>query len=109
MNARLFDVIKYTFTVQFLLFLTASLVGSIISSTILRPPGGPDENNTLSQEEVYEYCGVNDCPWNNISNPGLADPDDKTVRVSVCVCVCVSMCVCVCLLCVGRINTTDIR
>jgi hypothetical protein len=60
---------------------TASLVGNTISSTILRPPGGPDENNTFSQEEVTMYCGKNDCPWNNITNPGQAQPDDKTVRV----------------------------
>ncbi|KAK2141720.1 hypothetical protein LSH36_1053g01004 [Paralvinella palmiformis] len=72
-------VVSRFFGIFFCLFQLSYLVGSIISSTILMPPGGPDENNTLSQDEVYEYCGVNDCPWNNVTNPGQTEPDDKTL------------------------------
>ena len=57
-------------------FIVASITGSIISSTILKPPVGNNENDTVD----YSKCGANDCPWYNVTAVE-AKPDDTTVGI----------------------------
>ena len=61
-------------------FVTASITGSIITSTVLRPVVNGSE--TVS-DDVLKYCGVEDCPDNNVTNPNLEDPDEETVRIQI--------------------------
>lgn len=56
------------------IYSTASITGSIISSTILNT----GYNGTIDYD-TGEYCGANDCPDNNITDIALNDPDDSTV------------------------------
>ena len=56
--------------------LLASITGSIITSTILKPVVLDNETDI---EEVLPFCGVNDC--NELDNPNLEEPDSETVRV----------------------------
>ena len=49
------------------------MTGSIVSSTVLR------QNVSEIDEEILEFCGVNDCPGNNASNPYAEKPPQSTV------------------------------
>ena len=61
--------------------LSAGVIGAIISSTIL-------EQNTVNgsevspNNEILQFCGANDCPGNNVTNPNLEEPDSTLVRLS---------------------------
>ncbi len=73
-------------------FRLGNITGSAISSAVLWMNLGDGNstgsNNTegddwyLTDEEVAMYCGVNDCPWNNISNPIAEEPEEKRVSSS---------------------------
>ena len=58
--------------------ISASVIGSIVSSTILEPTvvNGTEVEPT---EEILQFCGANDCPDNNITNPNLEEPDSALV------------------------------
>ena len=62
------------FKLMSLCFFSASVTGSVISSTVLRQP--PNEID----DEILGFCGANDCPGNNASNPNTEKPDEQTVR-----------------------------
>jgi hypothetical protein len=63
-------------------YISAGITGSVITATILKPKSNPTENDTLSAEEIRMFCGVNDCPDNNISyNANLDLPSSKTVSL----------------------------
>ena len=58
---------------------SASITGSIISTTILEPTVANGTQEEPS-DEVLASCGINDCPDNAFSNPNLEDPKDSTVN-----------------------------
>lgn len=75
------------FGIFFCFFQMSSITGSIISSTILKPVL-VDDNGTSQSTDAYlmsvddsvlEYCGGNDCPWNNVTNPNLEKPASHVV------------------------------
>ncbi len=43
---------------------------------------GGDDDWYLTDEEIARYCGINDCPWNNISNPIAQTPEQEKVRLT---------------------------
>ena len=51
----------------------AGISGAVISSLILHQP------HSNITEEALAYCGVNDCPYNNVTNPHAESPEQKTV------------------------------
>lgn len=53
--------------------ISAGITGSVISSTVLKPPEVNDFNETVERK-----CGAKDCPWYNISQVE-ARPSDNTV------------------------------
>ena len=53
--------------------LPAAVSGSIISSTVLKPPA---DNATADNK----LCGSSDCPWNNVTTKA-ARPDQTTVII----------------------------
>lgn len=61
------------------LTVSASITGSIITSTILKPTVADGEEEEVS-DYVLQFCGIKDCPDNNVTNPNLEDPDSETVR-----------------------------
>lgn len=54
--------------------LTAGVIGSVISSTVLQQPAG----NMTSEDDIKAYCGMNDCPGNNYTSSNW-EVSDKTV------------------------------
>ena len=56
-----------------------TIVGAVISSTILEPTV-VNGSEIAPTEEILKFCGANDCPNNNISNPNLEEPDSTLVR-----------------------------
>ncbi|KAK2160044.1 hypothetical protein LSH36_141g04013 [Paralvinella palmiformis] len=70
-------VVSRFFGIFFMFFQCSSILGSVISSTVLMPT--EVENGTLTDDDIKLYCGLNDCPDNNVTNPNLDDPDDETV------------------------------
>ena len=65
---------------QWVLIFSASITGSIISSTILYPRVG--ENETLAvPPDTLQYCGINDCPNLNLTELDFLEPSDTTVCV----------------------------
>ena len=65
-----------------LMYLSAIVIGSIISSTILKPNvvNGTEVEPT---NETLQFCGANDCPGNNVTNPNLEDPDSTLVTCKI--------------------------
>lgn len=49
------------------ILIAASVVGAIVSSTVLRPA----QTNLTSDEDIGLYCGINDCPSNNFTSTNL--------------------------------------
>ncbi len=45
----------------------------------MRPTPAENETESVPSEEALQYCGVEDCPWNNVTNPNLAKPESSTV------------------------------
>ncbi|ELT90286.1 hypothetical protein CAPTEDRAFT_23401, partial [Capitella teleta] len=75
-------VITRFFGYFFMFFQMSSIVGSIISSTILKPEEIDDtiEEPIPDPDEIAARCGANDCPWHNhTDNPNLREPSDETV------------------------------
>ncbi|CAD5114808.1 DgyrCDS3850 [Dimorphilus gyrociliatus] len=67
------------FGIFFCFFQTASILGSIISSTVLRPrTEGGDKPPT---PEALAYCGYRDCPYQqgNVTNPNLEKPKSSVI------------------------------
>ena len=63
--------------VCFLLCSSGNLTGSIISSTILTPK----DATYLAEDWHLQYCGANDCPGSNITQSGLNNPSETTVKI----------------------------
>ncbi len=84
----MFFVLKKTILHSRLGNIAGSAISSAVLWTNLGDGNSTGSNNTegddwyLTDEEVSMYCGVNDCPWNNISNPIAEEPEEK--RVSSC-------------------------
>lgn len=77
---RLTVALQLDTTVSLLIALTASIVGSIISSTILKPTEEEEgDYEPLPPSVIMDICGANDCPDNNETNPNLQDPSEATV------------------------------
>ncbi|KAK2154829.1 hypothetical protein LSH36_256g04070 [Paralvinella palmiformis] len=73
-------VVTRFFGIFFMFFQFSGITGSIITATILKPKTIPGENETLNSEQIREFCGVNDCPQNNVSyNTNLEQPSSGTV------------------------------
>ena len=57
---------------------TAAVFGNLISSTILKQ--APPENYTMQTEaEVVNTCGMNECPWSNITSNSGKETSKKIV------------------------------
>ena len=52
------------------MFSSDSVIGAIISSTILEPTV-KNGTEVIPTEEILQFCGANDCPGNNVTNPNL--------------------------------------
>ena len=64
-----------------LLFLSANITGSIISSTILEPPPANGSDSAVSEETILKYCGRNDCPSNSLNETQIAPPEKDVVSL----------------------------
>ena len=65
----------------FVIFFTANIFGSIISSTILNQR---DKNTTVAVDsESLSRCGKNDCPYYNTTNPNLRKPASHVVSLPI--------------------------
>ena len=71
-RSRPFSITFIIFSYLFFQF-SGGITGSIITATILRQ----DPSNI--SEDALSYCGVNDCPGLNITNPNEQKPDETVV------------------------------
>ena len=60
-----------------MVYIPASITGSIISSTILKPQVNGTEETGIGS--ALEACGVNDCPGRPTNETQLIQPDKQTV------------------------------
>ncbi len=73
--------------------LIGNITGPVISSAVLWMNTG-EGNSTgsnvtadgndewyLTDEEISMYCGINDCPGNNVTNPIAEEPEERKVRL----------------------------
>ena len=61
-------------------FYLASVIGAVVSSTILEQTT-VNGSDVTPGEDVLQFCGANDCPSNNVTNPNLEEPDPTLVRL----------------------------
>ena len=69
---------------RFLIFTKDGLVGAIISSIVLKQV--PVGNYTVPSEDELAFCGINDCPSNNVTNIYFEKPPKHTVSIINCTC-----------------------
>ena len=56
------------------------VAGAVIQTTVLQQ--GQAENYTGPTDDEIELCGLNDCPWNNLTNTNFEKPPSHVVSIS---------------------------